>query len=115
MLPTSYSRSTRGPMSLGTARTMMRSQRLGKHGSGVRRNGLLEEGRWRDIGAKFGVNLIAYLDPAFPPICSIVSRLTTSRDRFIASRLGIKAHPVLRDQVRMEFTGHCKYTVCGGV
>ena len=30
-------------MSPGTARTMMRSQRLGKYGSGVRRNGLLEE------------------------------------------------------------------------
>jgi len=44
-------------MSPGTARTMMQSQRLGKHGSGVHRNGLLAEGRSRDIGAKSGVNL----------------------------------------------------------
>jgi hypothetical protein len=35
-------------MSPGTARTMMQSQRLGKHGSGVHRNGLLAEGRSRD-------------------------------------------------------------------
>ena len=34
-----------GPMSPGTARTMVRSLRLGKHGSRVRRNGVLEEVR----------------------------------------------------------------------
>src|SRR5215467_14583047 len=43
----------RGPMSPGTARTMVRSLRLGKHGSRVRRNGVLEEvplpPRWRNI------------------------------------------------------------------
>jgi short subunit dehydrogenase-like uncharacterized protein len=41
----------RGPMSLGTARTMVRSLRLGKHGSRVRRNGVLEEvpQSWRNI------------------------------------------------------------------
>src|SRR6516162_5819548 len=33
----------RGPMSPGTARTMVRSLRLGKRGSRVRRNGVLEE------------------------------------------------------------------------
>src|SRR5262249_21668971 len=33
----------RGPMRPGTARTMVRSLRLGKHGSRVRRNGALEE------------------------------------------------------------------------
>jgi short subunit dehydrogenase-like uncharacterized protein len=43
----------RGPMSPGTARTMVRSLRLGKHGSRVRRNGMLEEvplaQTWRNI------------------------------------------------------------------
>jgi short subunit dehydrogenase-like uncharacterized protein len=43
----------RGPMSPGTARTMVRSLRLGQHGSRVRRNGVLEEvplpRRWRNI------------------------------------------------------------------
>jgi short subunit dehydrogenase-like uncharacterized protein len=43
----------RGPMSPGTARTMVRSLRLGQHGSRVRRNGVLEEvplaERWRNI------------------------------------------------------------------
>src|SRR5215468_4998275 len=43
----------RGRMSPGTARTMVRSLRLGKHGSRVRRNGVLEEvplaQRWRNI------------------------------------------------------------------
>jgi short subunit dehydrogenase-like uncharacterized protein len=43
----------RGPMSLGTARTMVRSLRLGKRGSRVRRNGVLEEvppaQSWRNI------------------------------------------------------------------
>src|SRR5262249_19286112 len=43
----------RGPMSPGTARTMVRSLRLGRHGSRVRRNGVLEEvplaQRWRNI------------------------------------------------------------------
>ena len=43
----------RGLMSPGTARTMMRSLRLGKHGSRVRRNGVLEEmplaQSWRNI------------------------------------------------------------------
>jgi short subunit dehydrogenase-like uncharacterized protein len=43
----------RGPMSPGTARTMVRSLRLGKHGSRVRRNGVLEEvplpKSWRNI------------------------------------------------------------------
>jgi short subunit dehydrogenase-like uncharacterized protein len=33
----------RGPMSPGTARTMVRSLRLGQHGGRVRRNGVLEE------------------------------------------------------------------------
>jgi short subunit dehydrogenase-like uncharacterized protein len=43
----------RGPMSPGTARTMVRSLHLGKHGSRVRRNGVLEEvplpQSWRNI------------------------------------------------------------------
>jgi short subunit dehydrogenase-like uncharacterized protein len=43
----------RGPMSPGTARTIVRSLRLGKHGSRVRRNGVLEEvplpQSWRSI------------------------------------------------------------------
>jgi short subunit dehydrogenase-like uncharacterized protein len=43
----------RGPMSPGTARTMVQSLRLGKHGSRVRRNGVLEEvplaQSWRNI------------------------------------------------------------------
>jgi short subunit dehydrogenase-like uncharacterized protein len=43
----------RGPMSPGTARMMVRSLRLGKHGSRVRRNGVLEEvplaQSWRNI------------------------------------------------------------------
>src|SRR5215469_120215 len=42
-----------GPMSPGTARTMVRSLRLGQHGSRVRRNGVLEEvplpQSWRNI------------------------------------------------------------------
>jgi hypothetical protein len=41
----------RGPMSPGTARTMVRSLRLGKHGSGCAGNGVLEECRWRRGGA----------------------------------------------------------------
>src|SRR5215469_3835379 len=43
----------RGPMSPGTAHTMVRSLRLGRHGSWVRRNGVLEEvplpQSWRNI------------------------------------------------------------------
>src|SRR5262249_42211421 len=43
----------RGPMSPGTARTMLRSLHLGKPGSRVRRNGVLEEvplpQSWRNI------------------------------------------------------------------
>src|SRR5262249_1829924 len=41
----------RGPMSPGTARTMLRSLRLGQHGSRMRRNGVLEEvpQSWRNI------------------------------------------------------------------
>ena len=42
-----------GPMSPGTARTMVRSLRLGQHGGRVRRNGVIEEvslaQRWRRI------------------------------------------------------------------
>src|SRR5215469_3700566 len=48
----------RGPMSPGTARTMVRSLRPGKHGSRVRRNGVLEEvplaQRWRNIDFEGG-------------------------------------------------------------
>jgi short subunit dehydrogenase-like uncharacterized protein len=43
----------RGPMSPGTARTMVRSLRFGKHGTRVRRNGVLEEvplaQSWRNV------------------------------------------------------------------
>jgi short subunit dehydrogenase-like uncharacterized protein len=43
----------RGPMSPGTARTMVRSLRLGQRGSRVRRNGVLEEvplpQTWRNV------------------------------------------------------------------
>jgi short subunit dehydrogenase-like uncharacterized protein len=43
----------RGPMSPGTARTMVRFLRLGQHGGRVRRNGVLEEvplpQNWRNI------------------------------------------------------------------
>ena len=49
----------RGPMSPGTARTMVRSLRLGKHGSRVRRNGVRAAGNCR--GARHcGIGAAAY-------------------------------------------------------